>query len=83
MTSRGAFQPQQICDSVIHLLKGQKNYDVHKKCWTTELQMVISAQKKEKLMLPFGSMPRSDRSLTCTPKCASQAEIYLLGYQWH
>lgn len=37
VTSRGAFQPQQICDSVTHLLKGENTYEIHKKCWTTEL----------------------------------------------
>jgi len=45
--------------------------------------MAISALKKAKLMLHFGSVPRINRILTCAPKYASQAEMYLLAYQWH
>lgn len=37
--------------------------------------------QKAKPVLLFGSMPRSNRSLTYTPKYASQAETYFLVYQ--
>lgn len=45
-----------------------------------DYRIANNCTKESKAYATFGSMPRSDGSLTCTPKYASQAEMYLLGY---